>query len=64
MTVDALQDLANEIIKDKEATENLTSINLKLSQRLTQAQEDILALSKKLHTLQEHMNTKKTCNWK
>ena len=38
---------------------NLTSINLKLSQSLTQAQETILVLSKQLQALQVHTKAKK-----
>ena len=39
MTADALQALVNVTMEYKEAMENLTIINLTLSQRLTQAQE-------------------------
>ena len=46
VNVDALQELENETTEDKEAMENLTGINLKLSQSLNQPQEDILVLSK------------------
>ena len=46
MTVDTLQDLSDAIIEDKEATENLTSINLTLSQSLTQEKEENLMFSK------------------
>ena len=46
-------------MEDKETISNLTSINLTLSQILTQAQEKMLVLSKKLQTLQSHMNSKK-----
>ena len=42
-------------MEDKEAIENPTSINLTLSQSLTQAQEKILVLSKKLQVLQVHI---------
>ena len=36
MTEDALQDITNATIEDKEEIENLTRINLMLSQSLTQ----------------------------
>ena len=39
--------------------DNLTSINLTLSQSLTQAQEKILVLFKQLQALQVHTKTKK-----
>ena len=42
-TVDALQALSCAAMEDKEAMTNLASINLILSQILTQAQETILA---------------------
>ena len=48
MTENTIQELANVKIEDKESTENLTSINLTLSQILNQAQESILVLSKLL----------------
>ena len=51
MTVDALQALSNETMDDKKKISNLTSINLKLSKRLTKAQETILVLSKQLQKL-------------
>ena len=38
-------------MEDKEAMSNLTSINLTLSQILTQAQEKILVISKQLKAL-------------
>ena len=41
-------------MEDKEAMENLTIINLTLSQIPTQAQETILVLSKQLQALQVH----------
>ena len=41
-------------MEDKEAMEKLTSINLTLSQRLTQAKEKILVLSKQLQAPQVH----------
>ena len=52
ITVDALQALAWSAMYDKEAMVNLTSINLTLSQSLTQAQETVLVLSKQLQALQ------------
>ena len=58
MTADTLQELTKITIEDKEAMENLPTINLTLSQRLTQAQETILSLSEQLQKLQAHMNTK------
>ena len=45
-------------MEDKEAMANLTSINLTLSQSLTQAQETILVLSKQLQALHVHTKTK------
>ena len=45
-------------MEDKDAMSNLASINLKLSQSLTQAQETILVLSKKLQALQVQTKTK------
>ena len=45
-------------MEDKEEMANLTSINLTLSQILTQAQETILVLSKKLQALQVQKKTK------
>ena len=45
-------------MEDKEAMVNLTSINLTLSQSLTQAQETVLVLSKQLHVLKVHTKTK------
>ena len=50
-TADALQALACAAMEDKEAMENLTSINLTLFQSLNQAQETILVLSKQLQAL-------------
>ena len=58
MTADTLQELTKITIEDKEAMKNLPTINLTLSQRLTQAQETILSLSEQLQKLQAHMNTK------
>ena len=57
-TADALQALACAAIEDKEAMVNLTSINLTLSQSLTQEQETILVLSKQLQALQFHTKAK------
>ena len=56
--VDALQALVCAAMEDKEAMANLASINLTLSQSLTQAQETILVLSKQLQALQVHTKTK------
>ena len=47
-TTDTLQALACAAMEDKEEMSNLTSVNLKLSKRLNQAQEKILELCKKL----------------
>ena len=58
MTANALQALNNETMEYKEAMVNLTSINLRLSQSLTQAQETNLVLSKQLQALQFHTKTK------
>ena len=57
-TADALQALSCAAMEDKEAMVNLTIINLTLSQILTQAQETILVLSKKLQALQVQKKTK------
>ena len=57
-TADALQALACAAMEDKEAMPNLTSINLTLSQSLTQAQETILVISKQLQALQFHTKAK------
>ena len=57
-TADALQALACAAMEDKEAMANLTSINLTLSQSLTQAQETILVLSNQLKALQVHTKSK------
>ena len=59
MMADALQALENTTIEYKDAMKNFTSIILTLSQSLTQTQEAILALSKKLHTPQAQTNNKK-----
>ena len=56
--MDSLQALACAAMEDKEAMANLASINLTLLQRLTQAQETILVLSKKLQALQVHTKAK------
>ena len=45
-------------MEDKEAMTKLTSINLILSQSLTQAQETILVLSKQMQALQVQTKTK------
>ena len=50
-TVDVLQSLACVAMEYKEAMANLTSINLTLSQSLTQAQETIFVLSKQIQAL-------------
>ena len=47
-------------MEDKEAMENLTRINLKLSHSLTQVQEKIFVISKQLQALQAQTNSKKT----
>ena len=44
MTSDALQAIVFTAMEDKEVMANLTSINLTLSQRLTQTQEKTLVL--------------------
>ena len=54
--VDVLQSLACAEMGDKEAMPKLTSIKLTLSQILTQAQEEILVLSKQLQTLKSIKN--------
>ena len=56
--MDALQSLACAAMEYKEAIVNLTIINLTLSQSLTQAEENILVLSKQLQGLQVHTKTK------
>ena len=53
-TADALQAIACASMEDKEAMVKLTSINLTLSQSLTQSQETMLVLSKQLQALQVH----------
>ena len=55
---EALQAITCAAMEDKEAIVNLTSINLTLSQSLTQAQESILVLSKQLQALQVHTKSK------
>ena len=57
-TADALQALSCKAMECTEAIPNLTSINLKLSQRLNQAQETILVLSKQLQELKVHTKAK------
>ena len=57
-TVDALQALACASMEYKDAMANLISINLTLSHSLTQAQEKILVLSKKVQALQVQKKTK------
>ena len=57
-TVDALQSLVCEAMEDKEAMANLTSINLTLSQSLTQSQETILVISNQLQALQTQAKSK------
>ena len=57
-TVDALRSLACAAMEDKEAMENLSSINLTMSQSLTQAQETIMVLSKQLQALQTQEKAK------
>ena len=57
-TEDAMQALACAAMEDKEEMANLTSINLTLSQSLTQAQETVLVLSKQLQALQVHTKAK------
>ena len=47
-TADALQALACAAMEEKEEIENLTSINLQLSQSLNQAQDTTFLLSKQL----------------
>ena len=59
ISLDALKSLVNETMEDKNEMSNLTSINLKLSQSITQAQETILVLSKHIQALQAHTNSKK-----
>ena len=56
--MDALQVLICAAMEDKEAMEYLTSINLTLSQSLTQAQETVLVHSKQLESLQVHTKAK------
>ena len=53
-TADALQSLTCAAMEDKEAITKITIINLTLSQSLTQAQENILVLSKQLQALPVH----------
>ena len=56
--MDALQALACAAMEDKEARSNLTSINLTLSQSLTQAQKKLLVISKQLRALQVYTKAK------
>ena len=57
-TADALQALTCAAMEDKEAMENLTSINLTLYQSLTQSQETIFVFSEQIQALQVHTKTK------
>ena len=57
-TADALQALTFTAMEDKEKMENLTSINLTLSQIITQVQETIFVLSKQLQAIQLHTKAK------
>ena len=59
MTANVLQAITCAAMEDKEEMANLTSINLTLSQSLTQAQETILVLSKQLQALQSQSKAKK-----
>ena len=56
--MDVLKALACAAMEYKEAMANLTSINLTLSQSLTQAQETILVIYKQLQALQVHTKAK------
>ena len=56
--MDVLKALACAAMEYKEAMANLTSINLTLSQSLTQAQETILVICKQLQALQVHTKSK------
>ena len=60
MTTDGLQKISCAAIEDKEAMANLTSINLTLSQSLTQAQKTILVISNQLQELQAQLKAKKS----
>ena len=59
MSVVVLKALACAAMEDQEAMANLNSVNLTLSQSLTQAQETVLVLSKQLQALQDQSNSKK-----
>ena len=59
-TKDEVQALVCAEVEDKESMENLTSINLTLSQSLTQSQENFLVLSKQLWALQVQTKNKDT----
>ena len=59
-TADALQEIVCSAMEDKEEMVNLSSIKLTLSQSLTQAQEIIFVLSKKLQALQVQNKAKKS----
>ena len=59
MNADALQALANATMEDKEEMSSLTSIYMKISQHLNQAQEAVLVLPKQLQTLRAHMKSNK-----
>ena len=59
MTTDGLQEISCAAIEDKEAMANFTSINLTLSQSLTQAQKTILVISNQLQELQAQLKAKK-----
>ena len=59
-TVDALQALACAAMEDKEAMANLISINLPLSQSITQSQEKVLVLYKQLQEPQFQTKNKYT----
>ena len=60
MTANALQAIACASMEDSESMANLASINLTLSQSLTQAQETILVISKQLQALHAQSKAKKT----
>ena len=57
-TADALQTLACAAMEVKKSMVNLISINLILSQSLTQSQETTLVISKQLQALQVHTKSK------
>ena len=57
-TEDELQALACEAMEDKEEMANPTSINLTLSQILTQVQNKMLVLYKQLQAFQAQLNAK------